>query len=154
MTLGSSEGAFIYYDRAPGSFSGIARLFSPPFGQSGVQCEIEFYYYKSDSNVASFAVYIVNEDSNAEKLWLTTGTSSNSGWTKTAIGIYRRTNGFKIYFEGIQIVSQGYTQLAIDDVNFKSCQTQSTISCANSNVFTCFNGQCISTDAVYININF
>lgn len=123
---------------------------SPFYSQSGTQCEMEFYFYKSDTNVASFGIYIV-EDNNIDRLWLTTGTSNNKGWTRTSVGIYRRSNGFKIYFEGIQIVSQGYTQLAIDDVKFKNCQTQSTISCSTLNSFKCTNGQCLSSDSVGFN---
>jgi hypothetical protein len=137
VTLGSSDGTLLFFGSAPGSFSGVARFVSPSLSQSGVQCEIEFYFYKSDSNVASLGLYILNDDfSTSERLWLTTGTSSNSAWTKTVIGINRRANRFKIYFEGIQMVSQFNTQLAIDDVDFKNCQSLSTTNIITTSTTT------------------
>ena len=153
VTLGSSDGTFLFFDRAPGSFSGVARIVSPSFSQSGIQCEIEFYFYKSDSNVASLSLYILNDDfSTPERLWLTTVTSSNSAWTKTVIGINRRTNGFKIYFEGIQIVSQFNTQLAIDDVNFKNCQTLSTTTLSTSTSSTSSSQMPVTTATESTNV--
>ena len=137
----------MYFDRAPGTFSGIARLVSPFFSQSGIQCEMEFYYYKLDSNFVSLGVYIVNDEDYADRLWFTSGSSNNNSWTRTAVGIYRKPNGFKIYFEGVQL-QPGLSRLAIDDVSFKNCQTQSIISCSSTNVFRCSNGQCVSIDSV------
>ena len=79
---------------------------------------MEFYYYKSDKNIASFGIYVSSSGYN-QKLWLTTD-STNDGWTKAAVGLYRRTEKFTVMFEGSQLIADGYTQLAIDDISFKN----------------------------------
>ena len=137
----------MYYDEAPGAFTGIAMLSSPTYPRSGSHCEMEFYYYKNDSGSITLGLYAIDENGYAERLWTRKEPSEGNTWMRMAVGIFSRKN-FKLHFEAVQISNTKPALLAIDDVNFINCQVYPNTSCFNENVFECKNRYCIPDNLV------
>ncbi len=138
----------MYYDKAYGEFSGIAKILSPQYGQSGSNCEIKFNYYKNDEDIVTFGFYYVSPDGISQKLWSTRSSSKSKTWEEMYIGLNARPPGFRIYFEAVQVADDRASLLAIDDVQFVNCQPHENISCAMPNTFKCANGFCIRNNLV------
>ena len=142
VSLGTANGSLMNYEASEGAFSGLTRLYSPVFGQASSYCEFEFYYIKkdvSDSTPNEFSLFLVDSIDRTERLWRTRQNSVNNDWTRVSIGLHSREPGFKLYFESSYVnqVSDQRPILAIDETNFKNCQTQFNVSCFTSNVFRC-----------------
>ena len=109
----------------------IARLVSPDLSLNGSECELEFYYYKADVNITSLGVYAISAQS-TQRLWLTNDASNENQWKKAVIRINRSTNKFNIIFEGVLLVPNENTQLAIDDISFLNCQAHASSTTAST----------------------
>ncbi|CAF0808194.1 unnamed protein product, partial [Brachionus calyciflorus] len=153
-TIKTNQGYLMSYETVQGAFSGITRLFSPKFGQTGMNCEFDFYYYKIDDSPKSvlFSLYLNDLETNSiQRLWKTD--DNTSGWIRKRIGLHSRNPNFRLYFEATQLTDIGSSKpkLAIDDTIFINCQFTSNITCPvilNKNVFKCNNGACIPANLV------
>jgi hypothetical protein len=126
-----------------GPLTETARLVSPSLSQSGLFCEIEFYYFKSDEDLTLLAVYIISGDT-TQRICSTSDSTIDDGWKKISVGINRRISKFNILFEGILIgvVEPNFkTELAIDDVSLKNCQKQ-TIQISSTSKTSTFSAVC------------
>ena len=117
----------MFFDRIGSlTLTEIARMVSPSLSQSGLYCEIEFYYFKSDEDITSLTAYIISGDT-TQRIWSASDSTIDDGWRRAVFQINRRISKFNILFEGILSGVLGpneKTELAIDDISFKNCQSQ------------------------------
>jgi hypothetical protein len=139
------------YERASGEFSGVAKLLSPKFGQSGPYCELKFNYYKDDTEVSLGLYYQSPVSATSSKLWSARdSTTQMNSWEEMVVGINGRPAGFKLYFEAVLVSSDLNSLLAIDDVSLVNCQPAPKTECSQPDAFRCQNGFCIVNSLVRI----
>ncbi|XP_030635015.1 MAM and LDL-receptor class A domain-containing protein 1 [Chanos chanos] len=143
-TTNSSMGHFMFVLKNSSSFTQLALLRSPKFGQAAAGCTMTFWHYNSGLSVgaAEMALHIDGMDK-FTVLWRTLYHQGNV-WHPVTVQIGRQTRPFQLSLAKLSLgVYDGIS--ALDDITFHNCSLPlAQESCVDSSQFQCLTtGACV-----------
>ncbi|XP_057713068.1 MAM and LDL-receptor class A domain-containing protein 1 [Corythoichthys intestinalis] len=139
-TLGTELGWYVSVSPYNGDHLSPAALQSPITKQSAADCTLHFYYNVYGEEMHELKV-LLSESSRTTVLWWQSGAADNS-WHHGEVMVGRRRQDFNILFEATRDFNKP-GHIAVDDVNFTSCNLPDPQPVCPENMFTCKNGVCV-----------
>ncbi|CAF4116591.1 unnamed protein product, partial [Rotaria magnacalcarata] len=139
-----TTGNGFYITVPPNNLYKFASLRSQTVGPAGVECQLKFSYYmntQTTMNSSKISVYIRNENDNFTSFTYIANIYHSTGpeWKQNVINIGYQSRRFFIEIDGIPYEK---TAIAIDDVEFYNCQSETTPELGLSINCTFENGWC------------
>ncbi|XP_061652622.1 MAM and LDL-receptor class A domain-containing protein 2 isoform X2 [Phyllopteryx taeniolatus] len=141
-TLGTALGWYVSVIPYNGDHISPAALKSPVMKQASAACTLNFYYnmYGEELKV------LLSESSRTTVLWWQSGSGADS-WQVGEVTVGRRRQDFTVLFEATRaFVKPGH--VAVDDINFTSCNLPEPQPVCHENMFTCNNSVCVEKNRV------
>ncbi|CAF3933397.1 unnamed protein product [Rotaria magnacalcarata] len=139
-----TTGNGFYITVPPNNLYKFASLRSQTVGPAGVECQLKFSYYmntQTTMNSSKISVYIRNENDNFTSFTYIANIYHSTGpeWKQNVINIGYQSRRFFIEIDGIPYEK---TAIAIDDVEFYNCQSETAPELGLSINCTFENGWC------------
>ncbi|KAM9230178.1 MAM and LDL-receptor class A domain-containing protein 1 [Dugong dugon] len=136
-THNTVQGHFMFILKKNSSFSQVAKLQSPTFGQTGPECILSFWFYNYGLLVGAAELQLhVGRSNDSTVLWRVLYNQGNQ-WSEATVQLGRLTQPFHL---SLDKVSFGFYDgiSAIDDIRFENCSLPPPAeSCEGPDHFWC-----------------
>ncbi|KAH9494976.1 hypothetical protein Btru_018310, partial [Bulinus truncatus] len=138
----ANQGHYMTVIQGSGLTVSSALFISPPLKDSGPDCRMTFSYYLIGDGLGDLAILLQNSiytgSTRATTLW-TVSSETLFGWTKYSVDIGKISAGYQIVIKSTPLNGFPYA-VAIDDIDFVGCQTNTSFNINTSALDCTFYG--------------
>ena len=152
-TMGNISGHFLYIPPTEDVGNTVARLHGPTFlpASPEVDCYLRFWYHLHASDVTQLTVYLLDEETEEESVWITIDKEEEYAWRERREQLSNINNWHAIFEAKRSEGPEG--DLSLDDISYSvdckpstspsSSTSSTTTGLCNEEQFSCNNGDCI-----------